>query len=133
MPSFIRGSKVVTFGLLLLLLQATGKLKAENSAKSGNTQAVLIVLKNQPAREILGRLRSSEDLQRRFAEDNLRSLSVQPGVSAQTKLDAAGHALQQRAVLVPRFRLVCGRGIAGPGSRAGRPNGGYLGSDAWLY
>ncbi len=86
---------MTAMALLVLSCRCAPFASAQTASGQSDPQAMLVVLKNQPAHQILERISSTSSLQRKLAEDDLRQLSVQPGVPDQMKVDAAMRLLKE--------------------------------------
>jgi hypothetical protein len=88
--SQFRFGAALTSACLVLALTLTPTASPQSSPP-----ASLIVLKNQPARQILDGIASTAGTPRKLAEDDFRRLSGQAGVPHQMKAEAAQRLLTQ--------------------------------------
>src|SRR5437879_1059487 len=73
---------------LILAWRSTSLVRAQTSSDESGPPAMLVVLKNQPVRQIVGRLETTSGLQRKLAAEDFRRFSLQAGAPDQMKQNA---------------------------------------------
>jgi Ser-Thr-rich glycosyl-phosphatidyl-inositol-anchored membrane family len=106
---------------LMLTWRSTPLAYAQTTSAQASPTAMLVVLKNQPARQIVDAIVSTSGTARKLAEDDFRRISGQAGVPDQMKVDAAQCLLTQiyaqtrqasaeiKAAIGPEQDLLAGR------------------------
>jgi len=104
---------------------------AQTASGQSDPQSMLVVLKNQPARQIVNNLESRPGTPSRLAEQDLGHLQTQAGVPERMKLDAGQRLLAQllaerreataqiKAAIGPEQEMLAGRltGLGATGIR----------------
>src|SRR5258708_39000493 len=89
------GACLAVASTLMLTWRLAPSAHAQTASRQSDPQTMLVVLKNQPARQIVDGLASRPGTPRKLAEEDVDRLHAQAGVPEQMKLDAGQRLMTQ--------------------------------------